>query len=277
MWTDPLISRGTAPSKSGLDKIGLGCTDRVDPLAPGARGRPSFRGTLGPGYATVHNAPRTRGTAIHASAVSRAGVAPHRRGIHAFARVWRTLRTPPWIARVVFIVGAVTVLSALSPEIRQRTDLINDMVPPAFPAAATTGAGAVGLMLILVSRGLRRGKRRAWLFATTLTGLAVVLHLLKGLDVEEATLAAVLLVMLATSRSQFTARPDPRSVIRVAMVLLIGPLVATLTGWAWLAVDPASQAPGTTQADRIGQAFLGLFGVDGPVTFVDPSDRDGAS
>src|SRR3954453_11264727 len=42
MWTDPLISRGTAPSKSGLDKIGLGCTDRVDPLAPGARGRPSF-------------------------------------------------------------------------------------------------------------------------------------------------------------------------------------------------------------------------------------------
>src|SRR4051812_35325766 len=42
MWTDSLISRGTAPSKSGLDKIGLGCTDRIDPLAPGARGRPSF-------------------------------------------------------------------------------------------------------------------------------------------------------------------------------------------------------------------------------------------
>lgn len=187
------------------------------------------------------------------------------------------LRTPVWIGRLVWVVGLVTLGSALSPEVRSRTAMVHDLVPAVYPAAATTGAAAVGVMLMVLAGGLRRGKRRAWWYAAVLTALAVALHLLKGLDVEEALLAAALLGLLLSARKQFNARPDPRSTRRVVQVLVLGPAVATLLGWVWLTVDTDSQAPGTTTGDRIAHAFLGLVGIAGPVTFDGPSDARNAS
>jgi lysyl-tRNA synthetase class 2 len=187
--------------------------------------------------------------------------------------MWQALRSPSWIGRIVGVVGAVTLASALLPAIRDRTELINELVPSVFPAAATTGAAAVGLILIVLSRGLRRGKFRAWLLATVLTALTVLLHVVKGLDVEEATLSLALLVLLIAARREFTARPDPRSLRRLLAVLLVGPAVGTLLGWVWLNLDRDSQAAGTTQPDRVLQAFLGLVGIPGPIRFVDVGDE----
>ena len=55
-------------------------------------------------------------------------------------------------------------------------------------------------------------------------------------------------------------------------MVVFGPVVATALGWAWLAIDADGQAPGTTTLQRIGQAFVGLVGLDGPVRFVSASD-----
>ena len=192
-------------------------------------------------------------------------------------RFWTNVRTPFWVARIVGLVGAVTLLSAMLPSLRDRMTVIYELVPKAFPAAATTGAAAVGLLLIVLSRALRRGKFRAWLLATVLAALATVLHLVKGLDVEEATLSLALVFLLLSSRRNFTAKPDPRSLTRMISVLVIGPLVATVLGWAWLAIDADGQAPGTSTGGRIVHAFLGLFGITGPVHFVDQADGDRAA
>jgi lysyl-tRNA synthetase class 2 len=191
--------------------------------------------------------------------------------------MWKAIRTPIWVGRIVGLVGAITVLSAILPEIRARLHLIYEMVPAVFPAAAATGAAAVGLILIALSRALRRGKRRAWLLATLLSLLTVALHLLKGLDVEEAVLSAALFVLLVSSRKEFTARPDPRSVPRLLAVLVIGPVVATALGWMWLSIDADGQAPGTTFSDRVAQSFLGLMGISGPIRFIDQRDSDRAA
>ena len=112
------------------------------------------------------------------------------------------LRTPKWIGRLVGLVGLVTVASALSPGFRDRVGVVHRLLPVGFPAAATTGAAATGVLLILLSRGLRRGKRRAWVVATVVTAATVALHLVKGLDVEEAVLSAIGLVLLLASRRQ---------------------------------------------------------------------------
>jgi lysyl-tRNA synthetase class 2 len=191
--------------------------------------------------------------------------------------MWSALRGPAWIGRIVGLVGLVTVASALLPAMRGRVHLVTDVLPEFFPATATTGALAVGLILMLLSRGLRRGKHRAWLIATLLSGLTVVLHLVKGLDVEEALLAGALFLLLLASRSNFTARPDPRSLGRVLAVVLAGPIAATALGWAWLLLDVDGQSPGTTSGDRLEHAFLGLVGITGPVHFVDPRDGDRAA
>jgi lysyl-tRNA synthetase class 2 len=192
-------------------------------------------------------------------------------------QTWAAIRTPVWLGRIVGFVGAVTLLSAVLPSIRDRTALINHTIPGVFPAAATTGAAAVGIMLMLLSRGLRRGKYRAWLLATVLTSLTVLLHLLKGLDVEEALLSTALLALLLSSRKEFTAKPDPRSLSRLLAVAVLGPIVATVLGWLWLAIDSDGQAPGTTFLDRVEYAFLGLMGIGGPVRFIDTKDYNRAS
>jgi lysyl-tRNA synthetase class 2 len=195
----------------------------------------------------------------------------------AMSSVWKALTTPQWVARIVGLVGLVTLVSAVLPSFRDRTHLITQVVPAAFPAAATTGSAAIGLILIALSRALRRGKFRAWLLATVLTGLTVLLHIIKGLDVEEATLSAAIFVVLLFARPHFTAKPDPRSAGRLAAVLVLAPLVATVLGWIWLTVDADGQAPGTTFWDRVDQAFLGLVGIPGPVRFLDQADSDHAA
>lgn len=182
-------------------------------------------------------------------------------------RVVDALGTPPWIARIVALVGLITLLSALSPEFRSRAHLIAQLVPAGFPAAATTGAAAVGILLLALSRALRRGKFRAWLLATILSLVAAALNILKGLDVEEAVLSIALFVLLLAARRNFTAKPEPRSLRRLAGVLVLGPVVATLAGWVWLNIDPEDQAPGTSQTERLLHALLGLVGIPGPVTF----------
>jgi lysyl-tRNA synthetase class 2 len=186
--------------------------------------------------------------------------------------VWSALTSPAWVARIVAGVGVMTLVSAVLPAFRARVNMVTDVLPGYAPAAATTGALAAGTILLLLSRALRRGKFRAWLLATVLSAVTVVLHLVKGLDVEEALVTTSMLVLLVRARPNFTARPDPRALSRFLAVLLIGPFVATGLGWLWLAVDADGQAPGTTQADRVQHAFQGLFGVTGPVHFLNPSD-----
>src|SRR3954454_9043082 len=110
--------------------------------------------------------------------------------------LWGRIRTPFWVARIVGLVGAVTLVSAVLPSIRERTEIITGLIPAAFPAAAATGSAAVGLVLIVVSRALRRGKHRAWVVATVLAAVATILHIVKGLDYEEATLTFLLFLLL---------------------------------------------------------------------------------
>ncbi|MFL6156362.1 MAG: phosphatidylglycerol lysyltransferase domain-containing protein [Marmoricola sp.] len=183
-------------------------------------------------------------------------------------RSWiSSLRSPLWVSRIVFVVGLVSLLSAYLPAIAVRTRLIDQIVPDAFPAAATTGGAAIGVLLLVLSRGLRRGKARAWAVALLLTTVATAIHLLRDLQAEQAALCLLLIVLLVASRKNFTARPDPRSLRTVVVILVVGPLIATVLGWLWLSVHGDGQVRGTTAGDRLAQAALGLLGIPGPVDF----------
>lgn len=191
--------------------------------------------------------------------------------------MWQTLRQPRWVARVVWVIGVVTLASALLPSMRGRLMLVDDVVPDAFPAAATTGAAAIGVLLILLAGALRRGKYRAWLVALVLSLLAIPSHVVKGLDVEEAVLCLVLAGYLVAVRGEFTAKPDPRSGARLVRVLLLGPVIATVLGFLWLTFDNDGHAPGTTWLERLAQAALGLVGISGPMEFTRPVYADHAA
>ncbi len=187
------------------------------------------------------------------------------------ARRWADkLRTPSTIARLVWLVGALSLVSAASPAIHARTRVLAEIVPAVFPAAASTGTLAAGVVLMLLANGLRRGKYRAWLLATILTAFATAAHLVKGLDVEEATFTASVFLLLLAARHRFQALPDPRSPRRILTLVVLGVPLATLLGFVWISTDLDDLAPGSTAVSRLTEAFFGLAGISGPVTFVSP-------
>ncbi|WP_344047641.1 phosphatidylglycerol lysyltransferase domain-containing protein [Nocardioides panacihumi] len=184
-------------------------------------------------------------------------------------RLLADLSNPKTTARLVWIVGVVSFLSAASPAFHGRVSVVTAIVPPVFPAAATTGTLAAGVVLMLLANGLRRGKYRAWLLATILTGFATVAHLVKGLDIEEASLTAAVFALLVVARHRFHALPDPRSPRRIVSLVVLGIPVATLLGFLWISVDLDGLVPGTTALEKLQEAFLGLVGIPGPVSFVE--------
>ena len=187
------------------------------------------------------------------------------------AAAWLTrLGAPRTIARLVWLAGIVSLLSAALPALQARVQVVTTILPPLFPAAATTGTLAAGVVLMLLAGGLRRGKHRAWLLATVLTAFTTVAHLVKGLDVEEATLTGAVFVLLLLARRGFRALPDPGSPRRVVTVVALGIPVAVLLGFVWVSVDLDGLAPGSTVWSRLSEAALGLVGIPGPLSFVDP-------
>src|SRR4029079_7169255 len=104
------------------------------------------------------------------------------------ATVWAVRRpaTPVALAWAATLAGMISIVSALTPEFADRTDLIDGVLPPGIPEAARTVALALGLAMIFLSRGLARRKQRAWTLAVALVIASAIAHLAKGLDFEEA-------------------------------------------------------------------------------------------
>jgi len=139
--------------------------------------------------------------------------------------------TPVLLAWFATAAGLLSIVSALTPEMADRTDLIRGVLPPGVPGAARTIALALGLGLIWVARGLARRKRRAWWLALAIVAASAVAHLAKGLDFEESVTHLLLLAALIRARRQFVAPGDPatiRPLIQVAAALVVCVPLATI-------------------------------------------------
>jgi lysyl-tRNA synthetase class 2 len=122
----------------------------------------------------------------------------------------------------------IGLLSALSPPMRDRLQDLLSVVPFVIPQTAAVTLVFVSLALLLTARGLRRGQQLAWVSTMMLLGVSVVLHLVKGIDVEEAVLSAGGLWWLARHRGAFPVRPSRGAVWRAAALAGGGTVVALL-------------------------------------------------
>lgn len=177
---------------------------------------------------------------------------------------------PPVAALLTALVGALDLVSALTREDRSRLRALTSVVPGALTTASTGVTVVTGLLLLLLAHALRRRKRRAWRATVALLAGSVVLHVLKGLDVEEAVVAAALLVMLVVLRDEFRAEGDPRTRWR-AVVVLVQLLAADLL-LGLLALSAHDTGAGWW--DRMSHVLQGLIGVQGPVAFATGRDDD---
>ncbi|HLO47974.1 MAG TPA: phosphatidylglycerol lysyltransferase domain-containing protein [Kamptonema sp.] len=133
-----------------------------------------------------------------------------------------------WTASLLTgLVGVVNLLSAVTPSLQERRELLEPFFPFPVRASAHFFAAIIGFMLLTLAANLLRRKRIAWLLTVGLLILSIVSHLVKGLDYEESLLAAVLLVQLVMMRRDFTASSDRPSIAQGIRVF-IGALLFTL-------------------------------------------------
>jgi lysyl-tRNA synthetase class 2 len=127
----------------------------------------------------------------------------------------------------VAVVGVVSILSAVSAPLLQRLADILEILPFHVPRAAASTLVLVSFGLLLTARGLRRGLRLAWGGTLALLLVSATLNIVKGLDIEEAALAAAAAAWIGLHRSAFPVLPS-RVAVRRAVVLGVGGTVAAM-------------------------------------------------
>jgi lysyl-tRNA synthetase class 2 len=144
---------------------------------------------------------------------------------------------------------------------------LTELLPAYAPQAAQAATVAVGVVLLTLASGLRRRKRRAWAVSVALAAAIMILHLLKGLDVEEAALSGALLGLLVWTRDAFTGQPDPRSRQHTAVVFFGSSVMATLVGLGVVLGDPGAERGSPRAQTVLEHVLLGLVGVQGSLRF----------
>ena len=191
-----------------------------------------------------------------------------------------TAKTPPqrrpWVPTAAGLLclfaGGLDLVSALTHSDRGRLRMLTDAFPGALTRASTAATLVTGVLLVLVARGLQRRKQRAWRITAVLLLSSVVFHVLKGLDYEEAAVAAVLLVALVAFRSEFYAEGDPRTRWRALGSFLVLFLTSYLLGLALIGLRSSSLVEPFRVSTASAEVVLGFVGVNGPVEF-QPSRR----
>ena len=111
-------------------------------------------------------------------------------------------------AFIIFILGVVNVLSALTPAIPERLRFVKNFFPNHIVVISNSLVLISGLILILISIFLLQGSKRAWYIAISLTVFSIIANLIKAIDYEEALLAFVAASSLFYTRENYKLKPQ---------------------------------------------------------------------
>lgn len=139
--------------------------------------------------------------------------------------------TDIWSLRIVSlltaVIGVINVLSAVTPALQDRIHFLHTLFPLAVVHGGRLTAALAGFALILLAGQLRRRKKTAWYLAVIILVISAISHMVKGLDYDEALLAAALAAWLIFLRPHFHALSD-RASIRQGLVALVAATLFTL-------------------------------------------------
>jgi phosphatidylglycerol lysyltransferase len=133
---------------------------------------------------------------------------------------------PQVLALTTFLGGAILLVSGATPAVHSRLNWLQDLLPlPVIEISHFLGS-LVGVALLFLAVGLQRRLDAAYQLTLALLASGIVLSLLKGLDYEEATALALMLVALVPCHAHFyrkaslTSEPfTPSWVAAIAIVL----------------------------------------------------------
>ena len=131
------------------------------------------------------------------------------------------------VALLTGTIGILNLLSTVTPGLPERVAILGEIYPFEVRAGSHIFAAVSGFILLTLASRLLRRKKVAWILTVVLLIISIASHLLKGLDIEEAIPAGLLLILLLLLRKSFTAKSDRPSIAQGVRVL-IGALLFTL-------------------------------------------------
>jgi lysyl-tRNA synthetase class 2 len=174
---------------------------------------------------------------------------------------------PVVAALLTFLIGVSDVLAVLKPGWNEGLHKFNAVVPGALYNVTRTSDVLIGLLLLMLARGLRRRKRRAWQAVVALLAFDIVIHFLHFPHVIHVSgfVAIVLLAALLYRHADFYAVGDPRSRRTVLPVFVALVVIDFAIGLGYLAVGPL--AGSYSFPTRLQDVLYELVGIYGPVNW----------
>ncbi len=131
---------------------------------------------------------------------------------------------PTVLGTLTFIGGAVLLVSGVVPNYDSRIRILRLVVPLPFSEVSHLIGSMAGVGLLVLSHGLIKRMQTAWFMTALVLVAGIVVSLLKGLDWEEATVLAVILMLLLSFQQAFYRKgalfSEPLSKGMVAMIVL---------------------------------------------------------
>jgi lysylphosphatidylglycerol synthetase-like protein (DUF2156 family)/UDP-2,3-diacylglucosamine pyrophosphatase LpxH len=170
----------------------------------------------------------------------------------------RLRRIRRWGAAYIALAGLIDLVSSFTPPLRHRLAHLLPLVPLAVPRTAAALVALAGLGLLLLARSVRRGQRHAWQIAVVLLGGSALLHLVKGVDLEEAIIALGGLAYLVVNREAFGGSVDQPSLRRGMLALAGGGALAIGLGTAVVEYDTRFRHRGLIRRLPLGRALAAV-------------------
>jgi phosphatidylglycerol lysyltransferase len=145
---------------------------------------------------------------------------------------WSSLLGPPILAVLTVTGGIVLLVSGATASMPARMAWLKHVLPLPIVETSHFLGSVVGILLVILARGVARRLDAAYLLTAALLGAGIVFSLLKGADYEEAIILAGMLAIFLPGRRYFYRkaslfRPSP-SAAWIAGVAFV------IVGTAWL-------------------------------------------
>jgi len=132
---------------------------------------------------------------------------------------------PTLLAALALVLGAMLVLSSVTPTPGDNLDRLAGILPLPVVEGAHFLASILGLMLVIVARGLAQRLDGAWWGALLIAVLALLLSLAKAVAVYEAAMLGLLVLGLLPSRHLFRRQASLRQALTASWLLAVAVLV----------------------------------------------------
>ena len=132
---------------------------------------------------------------------------------------------PPIAGGVAIISGIVLLVSGTLPAEVPRLNALRQVAPLAVIETSHMFGSAIGVILVVLARGLAHRQRRSWTLALAALALGMAASLLKGIDWEEVLILGAAAGMLIAFRDAFYRRSEapmllsPQWLLGVALLL----------------------------------------------------------